>query len=212
MSDKKTQVLVVGGNMGVTQMFMQAGFGIVAELEKADIVCFTGGADVNPELYGEPNVKSYVDKDRDLREQAVFEACKAMNLPMVGICRGAQLLNVLSGGRMWQDVDNHAIGDTHQLNCSHTGEIYDVSSTHHQMMRPSEDALVLATAKLSTYKLSGADGLVKMTDKDFDVEVAWYPKTKCLCFQPHPEFFNTGDDCFDYFFTLVGDQLSGRLP
>ena len=212
MSDKKTQVLVVGGNMGVTQMFMQAGFGIVAELEKADIVCFTGGADVNPELYGEPNVKSYVDKDRDLREQAVFEACKAMNLPMVGICRGAQLLNVLSGGRMWQDVDNHAIGDTHQLNCSHTGEIYDVSSTHHQMMRPSEDALVLATAKLSTYKLSGADGLVKMTDKDFDVEVAWYPKTKCLCFQPHPEFFQIGDDCFDYFFTLVGDQLSGRLP
>lgn len=212
MSDKKTKVLVVGGNMGVSNMFVQAGFALVSELENAELVCFTGGADVSPALYGEPNVKSYNDKDRDVREQAVFEACMAMNIPMVGICRGAQFLNVMSGGRMWQDVDNHAIGNTHQLNCSHTGEIYDVSSTHHQMMRPSEDALVLATAKLSTYKLSGADGLVKMTEKDFDVEVAWYPKTKCLCFQPHPEFFSIGDDCFDYFFTLVGDQLSGRLP
>lgn len=205
-----SKVFVVGGGINVALAFRNAGFTLVDHHSEADVVCFTGGEDVDPELYGERNVHSYVNPARDTAEMEIFEAVKAKGTVMVGICRGGQLLNVLSGGRMWQDVDMHAIGGTHPVNCSYTGEIYQVSSTHHQMMRPSEAGNVLATAARSTYK-EDDKGIHMMGKDERDVEVVFYPDTKSLCFQPHPEFFGPGHECFDYFFRLIADILSGKL-
>lgn len=89
-------------------------------VKKADLVVFTGGEDINPKLYGESNRYSGFNDDRDTAEIEVFQWCLELNKKMLGICRGHQLLNALTGGHLVQDLyhdlhqthgGNHAIED-----------------------------------------------------------------------------------------------------
>jgi hypothetical protein len=114
----------------------------------------------------------------------------------------------MSGGRMWQDVDNHAVGGTHDLVDLETGEIVPVSSTHHQMMDPSTaDAYeILAVAGRSTRKSDGWGNniVVKNSKEDnSDVEAVFFPNTGCLSYQPHPEFFDPDHPCQKFYFDLI---------
>ncbi|MGL5341859.1 MAG: gamma-glutamyl-gamma-aminobutyrate hydrolase family protein, partial [Lactococcus garvieae] len=84
------KVFVVGGGINVSLAFRNAGFQIVDTPEEADVVCFTGGEDVDPALYGEENVHSYINKGRDAEEIKIFDAVKEKGTVMVGICRGGQ--------------------------------------------------------------------------------------------------------------------------
>ena len=175
-------------------------------MQEADLLCFTGGADVSPELYGEENVGSYCSPERDKYEEQVFDWAYANDVPMVGICRGGQFLNVMNGGKMWQDVDNHAISGTHKAMCKYWGEIM-VSSTHHQMMRAGAGGELIAYANLSSYKLND-----KGDSRDLcDVEVVHYKDTKSLCYQPHPEIVNEGHECRKHFLMLVDKLMTGGL-
>lgn len=206
------KVYVVGGGYAYERMFKQAGYALAASMQEADLLCFTGGADVSPELYGEENVGSYCSPERDKYEEQVFDWAYAHDVPMVGICRGGQFLNVMNGGKMWQDVDNHAISGTHKAMCKYWGEIM-VSSTHHQMMRPHELGDVLVSASLASYKLGG-EGLFERGDAAFsnhDCEVVYYKDTKSLCYQPHPEIVNEDHQCRKHFLMLVDKLISGGL-
>lgn len=204
-------VYVVGGGYAYERMFKQAGYALATSMQEADLLCFTGGADVSPELYGEENVGSYCSPERDKHEEQVFDWAYANDVPMVGICRGGQFLNVMNGGKMWQDVDNHAISGTHKAVCKYWGEIM-VSSTHHQMMRPSADGEQIVWASLATYKLN-AEGLDKLGDLPMgdDCEVVYYKDTKSLCYQPHPEIVNEGHECRKHFLMLVDKLMAGGL-
>jgi gamma-glutamyl-gamma-aminobutyrate hydrolase PuuD len=149
-------VFVVGGDAAVCRMFQNLGWEVVKNfsITTPALICFTGGADVQPHLYGEHNVASYVNPARDEREMEVYTYCKGLGVPMVGICRGGQFLNVMEGGKMYQDVDNHTA--THYLTLAETGEQFKVTSTHHQMMRPAPHGKVLAVANLATHRVHGS--------------------------------------------------------
>lgn len=205
------KVYVVGGGYAYERMFKQAGFALAHSMQEADLLCFTGGADVSPELYGEENVGSYCSPERDKYEEQVFDWAYAHDVPMVGVCRGGQLLNVMNGGKMWQDVDNHAISGTHKAMCKYWGEIM-VSSTHHQMMRPGDGGEVLVGATETTYR-KNAGGVWESCHGfgDDDVEVVYYKDTKSLCYQPHPEIVNEDHQCRKHFLMLVDKLLSGDL-
>lgn len=205
------KVYVVGGGFAYERMFKQAGFELSHSMQEADLLCFTGGADVSPELYGEENVGSYCSPERDKYEEKVFDWAYAHDIPMVGICRGGQFLNVMNGGKMWQDVDNHAISGTHKAMCKYWGEIM-VSSTHHQMMRPGDGGEVLVSADLASYKMN-ANVAKYRCDGNFgyDVEVVYYKDTKSLCYQPHPEIVNEDHQCRKHFMMLVDKLLNGGL-
>ncbi len=196
-------VLVFDGDMLTMQMFSKAGWklhGPDTDL-MPDLVVFTGGEDVTPSLYGEQNVDSDCNPQRDADEAEIFQ--HFIEVPKVGICRGGQFLNVMSGGRMWQDTDNHC--RYHVLKDLLTGRNLFVSSTHHQMMRPSGLGQVIATARESTYRTSATSyQSVQGGAADYlpDMEVVYYPHTKALCFQPHPEYQDVGDTT-DYFFELL---------
>lgn len=70
-----------------------------------DGVVITGGHDVDPVLYAqESKVLPHYDPDRDAFESAVIDDALARGLPLLGICRGAQLLNVRLGGDLHQDL------------------------------------------------------------------------------------------------------------
>lgn len=204
-------VYVVGVGYAYERMFKQAGYALATSMQEADLLCFTGGADVSPEMYGEENVGSYCSPERDKYEEQVFDWAYANDVPMVGICRGGQFLNVMNGGKMWQDVDNHAISGTHKALCKYWGEIM-VSSTHHQMMRPHESGEVLVSAGLAFYKLSG-EGMWEAGEGGFDddCEVVHYKDTKSLCYQPHPEIVNEDHQCRKHFLMLVDKLMAGGL-
>lgn len=205
-------VYVVGGGYAYERMFKQAGYALATSMQEADLLCFTGGADVSPELYGEENVGSYCSPERDKYEEQVFDWAYSKDIPMVGICRGGQFLNVMNGGKMWQDVNNHAISGTHKAMCKYWGEIM-VSSTHHQMMRAGNDGEVLVSAELSTYKLSdiGVWSGAPAKANGRDTEVVYYGDTKSLCYQPHPEIVNEDHQCRKHFLMLVDKLMTGGL-
>lgn len=207
MSQRKT-VFVVGGDPMVAKMFRSFGIATAFDIANADMVCFTGGADVSPQLYGEDKHPSTsCSPERDRREGEIYIQCRKLNKPMVGICRGGQFLNVMNGGKMYQDVDNHAVAAGHVLVDLETSERIKVTSTHHQMMRPNlatdAECEVVAIAHLTTRREMARIVTYKhnMNGLWEDYEVLWYSKTKCLCFQPHPEY--SFKSCTDYFYRLL---------
>lgn len=183
------KVFIVNGSAEYRILFESLGFSTTTDLNEASLVCFTGGEDVSPELYGDKmHEHTYSSKYRDKQEQELFAVVSDAKIPMVGICRGGQFLNVMNGGRMYQHVEKHAIYGTHPIVDLDTGETIEVSSTHHQMFMPHEDAKVVAVANLGGSR-EWYDGQVFRRDvSNTDYEVLFYEKTKSLCFQPHPEF------------------------
>jgi gamma-glutamyl-gamma-aminobutyrate hydrolase PuuD len=171
-------------------------------VEDADIILFTGGEDVFPGLYGEEALgKTSYNRLRDDYESRIFDEAKAKGVPMVGICRGGQFLNVKNDGKMWQHVDNHT-ADHAITTVDEQGQAiatFHVTSTHHQMMIPSETGQVLAVAERATIFCSAETTIEKTVPDLSDVEVVWYPDTGCLCFQPHPEFKSAPITCTNYF-------------
>ena len=87
----------------VMEMFRERGFRPFVPAfrkDEPDLVVFLGGEDVNPKLYNEEVLPcTRFNEKRDKFEIDVFNNFKTV--PKVGICRGGQLLNVLSGGAMW---------------------------------------------------------------------------------------------------------------
>ena len=180
-------VYIVNGSAQYSALFKSFGHKIVSNDFEADFAVFTGGEDVSPNFYGDI-VHRYTSNSeiRDHYEAEVFNYFWKTNVPMVGICRGAQFLNVMSGGRMYQHVENHT--RSHAITDVITGETVYVSSTHHQMMMPSPDGVLVAYSSLHGSR-EWFDGQIAKRDvADVDNEVVFYPNTKCLCFQPHPEF------------------------
>ena len=200
-------IFIINGGRDYQNLFLNRGHAIVSDMNQADLVVFTGGEDVSPHLYDEEkHPQSYCSLERDSIESKLFNVALKLEKPMVGICRGGQFLNVMSGGKMYQHVTNHC--RSHLLVDGELGTSVYVSSTHHQMMRPSGDAIVVATADEGGYKEHMENGIInRVTDED-DVEVVFYPKTRCLCFQPHPEFDNPiYEDMRAYFFMLINRYL-----
>jgi hypothetical protein len=186
-------VFIVGGNSQMEVMFIRRGWGVTKDFMSADYFQFTGGADVTPEIYGEENTDSGNSLRRDLEEAGYYALGVRMGKGLLGICRGGQFLNVMNGGKMIQDIGGHAIHGKHALMDVMTKEVHQVTSTHHQMMLEHVfDSELVAVA----HETRGDE------KRAYDTEVVYYPKTKSLCFQPHPEF-DIGGSTDDYYFSLI---------
>lgn len=200
------KVMIIDGNSQYRRMFEEAGWTITLNFQDADLIQFTGGADVSPFLYGEAiHPTTYNDPRRDLVESGYYAWGVRLKKKMAGICRGGQFLNVMNGGSMYQDVDNHC--RSHYLVDRFTEEKHLVTSTHHQMMIPSYHGEVIAQAFESTtlkHMVKGEEVVLETTFAD--VEVVWYDKTNSLCFQPHPEF-GGADSTRKYYFELLERYL-----
>jgi putative glutamine amidotransferase len=74
-----------------------------------DGLLLSGGGDVHPSLYGQPISGSRdMRPERDALELAAWQAARQRHLPVLGICRGFQAINVFAGGALLQHVDGHA--------------------------------------------------------------------------------------------------------
>lgn len=201
------KVLIVGGDHLIEDMFRKRGWEIVSSTgAEPDLVQFTGGADVSPAFYHEAkHPASHTDPRRDEYEFGIFH--QYIHKPKAGICRGGQFLNVMCGGKMWQHVDNHT--RSHKALSYLHGTVVDVTSTHHQMMRPSEAAniLMVADPRVSTYKQSATETSVS---QDLDIEACFYDKALALCYQPHPEYTHFESECQNVYFDYLSTFLNLR--
>jgi putative glutamine amidotransferase len=86
-------------------------YGDAVDAGALDGIVFAGGEDVAPALYGEaPHPTVQVNADRDRSEMAQAESALQQRLPILGICRGSQLLNVRLGGSLVQDIPSQVPG------------------------------------------------------------------------------------------------------
>ena len=111
---------------------------------------------------------------------------------------------------MYQHVTAHGVFNGHRLYDQLDGDVLEVTSTHHQMMKPSDKALVIAIAieggTNTSYSKEHSDFVTALSLKDY--EVVLYEQENCLCFQPHPEFSNDKwDNMRNYFFRCINNYL-----
>jgi putative glutamine amidotransferase len=168
---------------------------LVDNLNDLDCVVFTGGTDINPSIYGEvPHpATSRPDIKRDKEEVSIFELCTSWGIPMIGICRGAQLLCALNGGKLHQDVRGH----TREHKMFTNKRSMWVSSTHHQMMKPNYHGIVLGWANQGV-----------LPDESPEPEVVWWPGSCSLGVQYHPEYLSSEEEAFKYFVSLAKALLN----
>lgn len=158
---------------------------------EADLVIFTGGADVEPALYGATAHKTTrSSQSRDTEDIGLYLMCYEEGIPMMGVCRGAQFLHVMNGGKLYQDVDNH-YGDHAIFDRRENRVIAKVSSVHHQMVVPFEAGgmEIIATSQGKSQKRYLDDVNVERGSTN-DVEAFFYRDTCCIGVQGHPEYAN----------------------
>ena len=171
--------------------------------DQVRLLVFTGGEDVDPQLYGQTRHKrTYCNRNRDLEEEKYFNQAVRKNIKMVGICRGAQFLCVMNGGTLVQHISGHQRGHTIQT----ADGIVNVTSSHHQMMIPPETAEILAWAepKLSNDYQGDKGNLFP----DFEYEGVYFPEIKALGVQWHPEWMSPGQEGLEYTMDLVDKLLT----
>lgn len=175
--------------------------------EQVLLAVFTGGEDVDPVMYGESrNCKTGCNIRRDREEERYFNRAAKENVPMAGICRGAQFLCVMNGGKLAQHISGHT--RDHTMRTLHG--VVKVTSTHHQMALPPKSAKVLAWAdpKLS-HCYEGADGQELLPDCEY--EGVYYPETRSLGMQWHPEWMRADSDGYQFTEMLIQKLLTARL-
>lgn len=199
------KVFIACSSTDYVRMFEERGWTVVSSPDSADLIQFTGGSDVSPSLYGEKmHPYATVNLTRDKADKFIYANYEGKK-PMAGICRGGQFLNVMNGGKMFQHIDGH-LGN-HTI-VTEDGDFLEVTSTHHQMMRPSLKGVVKATCSHSVLRETMRGDLRSISvGKHRDIEVVIYPETKSLCFQPHPEFISAPKECTDYYFKLLEEIL-----
>jgi len=200
----KVFISVVG--QAYIDMFESQGWEVVDTVDKADLVQFTGGADVNPSLYGElPHAQTYEDPHRDEYDINIYRMAIKAGKPMAGICRGGQFLHVMNGCDMWQHIPGHAMHGTHKAFPYNESFHIEVTSTHHQAMRNGDKGEVLLWAKAHGYHehMDEHGELLRVLCNN-SVEAVYHRDNKCFCFQPHPEFHGV-EACRNYYFGKLKD-------
>lgn len=165
-----------------------------AALEGLDGLLLTGGEDVDPSLYGASPAPQLgaVDRNRDLFELAALAAARERLMPVLGICRGIQVINVAFHGTLWQDLPSERGGEldhnpktarnvqAHGIRVAPgtraAGALgrtaFEANSFHHQAVRELGAGLV-ATAWAS-------DGLIEAVEGPADgswlLAVQWHPE------------------------------------
>lgn len=159
-----------------------------------DGIIFTGGGDISPLYYGENPIKELgeVDERRDSYEMALFMEAYPTNMPILGICRGCQLINVALGGTLYQDINSQIEGSYghmsknsatdqvyHMIRIEKESKLYDifgndtiaVNSYHHQSVKDLGDGL-----KATAYSYDGIIEAFESIKKDYIIGVQWHPE------------------------------------
>ena len=164
-------------------------------LELADGILFTGGPDVHPFFFGEETQahSGNVCLRRDRMELKLLKLAMSLQKPVLGVCRGIQLINIGLGGDIYQDIPSqypqdfpiahsqpfyydipshkvHVVPETLLAKIAGTDTL-NVNSMHHQAVRKTAPGLIA-----SGYSSDGLVECVEKSDYPFLIGVQWHPE------------------------------------
>ncbi|MFA5473001.1 MAG: gamma-glutamyl-gamma-aminobutyrate hydrolase family protein [Aminobacteriaceae bacterium] len=184
--------------------------------DHADALLISGGYDIDPLLYGEEphEALGFVYRDTDIFQLRTIRTALAKGKPILGICKGIQLLNVACGGTIYQDIseipDSFVKHDQNRKrSCpSHTvvaeegsviaellGTTFTVNSYHHQAVKEIGRGL-----KVTSRAMDGVIESVEMEGEAFVLAVQWHPEMMMA----------SGDDMLPLFLRLVEEAEGYR--
>ena len=186
----------------------------VSALKSVDGIVVTGGEDINPDLYGDEHSPLLEDNTeyRDIRDTSdynLIQVAVQTDEPMLAICRGMQMLNVVCGGGLIQDLPTYlgkddsyrvhrnkpdwarhdiTVTDTDSLLYSIVGgtSLADVASWHHQVANPQRVGQGL------TVVAYGPDEVIEALEyqaNDFTLGVQFHPEADALDHDAYMDFF-----------------------
>jgi putative glutamine amidotransferase len=175
---------------GGVPLLVPPGAALAETLDRVDGLIFSGGSDLDPELYGEEAHEETlgVVRERDEFELRLMQAALERDVPLLAICRGSQVLNVALGGGIEQHVPDRVHANTHKQTpgvfaehdvalvpetrlASILGDRHDVKSHHHQ----GYGALGAGLREAAR----APDGTVEALEdpsRRFTVGVLWHPE------------------------------------
>lgn len=156
-----------------------------------DGLLLSGGEDCDPALYGEENTKSEViDSDIEHSDILLYKAFQKAGKPVLGICRGVQIIAVCEGAKLIQDIPDefHLQHAQNQMDpplgkdktCHNVvftdgtrigtlmGKCHPVNSYHHQALRTCPTGFMLSGVS--------EDGVIEAIEKDHVIGVQWHPE------------------------------------
>lgn len=207
-----TACLRSGGIPILTEQLNDADY-IENILSTCDGILFTGGVDINPKYYGEdvlPECGSIAD-ERDEFELPLYKAAAERDMPIFGICRGIQLINVGAGGSLIQHIPAHN-GSEHDVEIKRDSLFYDIlkrdrihtNSWHHQAVKVPAPNMI-------------ASGWSDVPETGRIIEAIYDPHARFnAAVQWHPEnmYYNDNDECskllFDAFISACTEYMLGK--
>jgi putative glutamine amidotransferase len=164
------------------------------EINNCDALVLSGGIDVHPKFYtgkiNYPGSPKEFNEKRDEFEIAAFRSAQENNIPVLGICRGMHLINVIHKGTLIQDIGNESLIKVHQGEPDNnhpviigeetllhhiTGQTKgEINSAHHQAIdKPGEGLLINCKAADGT--IEGIEWKEK-AGKPFMLAIQWHPE------------------------------------
>ncbi|MGI6091855.1 MAG: gamma-glutamyl-gamma-aminobutyrate hydrolase family protein [Veillonellaceae bacterium] len=164
---------------------------IQQQLKIIDGLILSGGYDVDPLLFGEQPAEKlgYVCPERDFHEIELVRAAALAQIPILGICRGIQLINIAFGGTIYQDLSDVPGVIKHMQNAknnipTHTIEIAEnsqlasilgpkaiVNSFHHQAVKN-----VAPGFRVTAWTADGVIEAIENSESEFFIGVQWHPE------------------------------------
>lgn len=167
-------------------------------LDRLDGIIFSGGGDINPLLLGEEPIKELhgITPERDMQELLLARLAYDRQVPMLGICKGIQVINAALGGTNYQDIHTQMEGvrikhsqDQDRRYSSHTVELekdsilekifegnkIPVNSFHHQACKDAAPCL-----KVTAISTDGVIEAVESNEYKSILAVQWHPETYIL--------------------------------
>lgn len=188
-----TRAVLAAGGLPLILPSLTPGDAADAILEAIDGVVFTGGEDVGPDRYGTERhaLTGVADAQRDSFELALFAAARRRGVPILGICRGMQLINVALGGTLWQDLPSEHPGSvdhspkternkrTHLVTLEPPSDVATalgcdrlmVNSVHHQAVRRLGSSL-----RAVGWSEDGLIEAAESADGSWILAVQWHPE------------------------------------
>lgn len=175
-------------------------------MEMIDGILFTGGEDICPLIFGEEPINGLgnIEYDRDEFEVKLYKKAAELNMPMLGICRGMQVMNVATGGgTVYQDMysqrpstNNHSPKFTfcgneyHSVKINEDSKIYKIfkatdiktNSYHHQAVRDIAEGY-----KATAFAKDGIVECIESENLNFAIGVQWHPE---VMYDKYPLFSN----------------------
>ena len=164
------------------------------EINNCDALVLSGGIDIHPKFYGgNANYAGAPEKFNEKRDEFeinAFQSAQQNNIPVLGICRGMQLINVIHKGTLIQDLGDESLNQIHKGNPDKyhpvsigeetllhdiTGETKgEINSAHHQAIDKAGEGLLI-NCKAPDGTIEGIEWKEK-TRKPFMLAIQWHPE------------------------------------